>query len=746
MTSFVDDNGNYLDYSGEDFGITKQAATWFDFKIKGDVSVDFKIPFTAKNKKALGYYDIQQLGSVAFPSSTWNIIRNGNKILRGKIVIKGHDEDFLNVFFLSGNSNWFNILQFSLKEIDFADRFNVLIDSANTQKSNTEGIIFPLVDWWAKGQHRSNVFTQGVNQTQEEGPVFSEWHPCIYMSTVLTELCNYGGVKVAGDLITDPLFKKIIITPTGPDLFVPDWIVNESKITIYHPSGVTYATASDPQVMQWNDVRELPPLNTWNNTDYSFSAPRSATYQFDFKLKFSPNTAPYRIDLYLNGALDSTLYNGADNNNLTFYKSLSKGQKVQFYVTRTIGGPTYRLTGESKVVIKIVKSIGTWLPSTYYTTTGKIPYVLPGAIVPDIKAVDFIKFLCIYFGAVCSYEEQSKTLTINKYSRMKKENGSDWSRYYLSSKTTFNNQVASHNYIQMTEGEEDQMKAYNDQSKVTYGGGDIQSANDVTFERDIYKAPFSISWDQVNLSNQGLFLPFVKFYELQFEEEVAYSGVTSYGDVAGNTSAQFTATFNQNFDANSVFFIKSNSGEYTGWTVCRSSGSGISNPVSGMDYGSNDSGYIVKYSVSKVQSNSRLLIVKPGSNVSDAGGGTIYYYMANSASYASATTAALAWSDKPQISNQVIDTIFDSLAIDPVLNRTFNNTIGERYHREIERFYSNPKIDAMMLLPSSVFSSFNFQNYIYLNTKDFKGYFWVQKIDGYKDAETPVKVELLYAD
>ena len=120
--------------------------------------------------------------------------------------------------------------------------------------------------------------------------------------------------------------------------------------------------------------------------------------------------------------------------------------------------------------------------------------------------------------------------------------------------------------------------------------------------------------------------------------------------------------------------------------------------------------------------------------------------MANSASYASATTAALAWSDKPQISNQVIDTIFDSLAIDPVLNRTFNNTIGERYHREIERFYSNPKIDAMMLLPSSVFSSFNFQNYIYLNTKEFKGYFWVQKIDGYKDAETPVKVELLYAD
>lgn len=745
MTSFIDDNGNILDYSGEDFAITKQAASWFDFKIKGDVSVDFKVPNTAKNRKALGWYDISQIDSPAFPSTVWNVIRNGNRVLRGTLVVKGSEGDSINLFFLSGNSNWFQLLQLSLKEIDFSDRFNVLMDSANTQKSNTEGIIFPLVDWWAKGQHRSTVFTQGVNQTQEEGPVFSEWHPCVYMHTVLTELANTAGIKVTGDLTTDPLFRKIIITPTGPDLYWPDWVINESKAKIYSLGG-TLAKASDPNLIPWGDVREAPQLNCFNPTDYSFTAPRTATYQMDMKLRFVSAAGTYQIDLYLNGALDSTLYTGANIDNVTFYKSLIRGQKVQFYVTRTVGAANYRLTSESSLQIKIVKSIGTWLPSTYYTVTGKIPYVSPMAIVPDIKGVDFIKFICMYFGAVCSYDEYAKTLTISKLSRIQKENAEDWSDYFVSAKISFNNQLAQHNYIQMASGEEDQIKAYNDQSKVTYGGGDIVSDNDVTYERDIYTAPFSISWDQVNISGIGLFLPYVKFYELNFEEEVAYSGVTSSVDLAGNTAAKFTATFNQYINVNTVFFVKSNSGFYTGFTICHGSDTATTNPVSGMDYSANDSGYIVKYSVNKVNSNSRLLIVRPGASVSDAGGGTIYYYMANNASYASATTVAQAWSDKPQLSSQVLDTIFDSLAIDPVNNRTYNVTVGERYHNEIDNFYGNPKLEAMMLLPNAAFSKFNFQNYIYLNTKDFKGYFWIQKIDGYRDAETPVKVELLYVD
>ena len=115
---------------------------------------------------------------------------------------------------------------------------------------------------------------------------------------------------------------------------------------------------------------------------------------------------------------------------------------------------------------------------------------------------------------------------------MKREDGENWSEYFLSAKISFNNSVASHNYIQMAEGQEDQMQAYNEQSKVTYGGGDIQSPNDLTYERDIYKAPFSISWDQVNTANKGFFLPFVKFYELSFEEDVAYSAVSSTADLA----------------------------------------------------------------------------------------------------------------------------------------------------------------------------------------------------------------------
>lgn len=745
MTSFVDDNGNYLDYSGNDFGITKQAASWHDFKLKGDISLDFKLPNTAPNRAALGYYGAQQINSPAFGRQPFTLIRNGNRIMRGNIVIKGSDDISIDCFFISGNANWFNALQFSLKEIDFLDTFNVLANSVNTRKTATEGIIYPLVDWWAAGQHRSTVFLETTNQTQGEGPVFSEWHPCVYAHTVLSQLCQHGGVKIAGDLINDPLFRKVIITPTGPELFWPDWAINQSRIKINHDVGIIYVQASDPQVMQWTDVKEIPELNTFTQSTYSWTAPRTAAYQIDFSLYFLPAAgATYQIDMYIDGVYDSNVFTGANNALVVGYRSLTKGQRIQFYISRTVGVGNYRVTSASSVTFKIVKPIGTLLRSTYFTAPGNVPYVPPMAIVPDVKATDFIKFLCIYFGAVCSYDEYSKTLTINKYSRMNKEDGEDWSEYFISSKINYQTGVATHNYIQMNDGAEEQIGAYNDQSPVSYGGGDIQTEFDTVFERDMYRSPFSISWDQVNESNNALFMPYVKFYDLTFEEETTYSAVAAYADVLGVNLAQFTATFQQDITDTSVFFVKSNSGEYSGFHTCRDSATATTNPILGTIYGANDAGTIVKYSVGKVQSNSRLLLAHPGTSLADAGGGTIYYVYAD-ATTGNTTSHCVAWSDKPSL-NQTIDINKDSLSIDPVNNRTFNITIGERYHREIENIMGNPKIEAYFLLPSAVYSGFNFQNFVYLKTKNLTGYFWVQKIENYKDAETPVKVELLYVD
>ena len=51
-----------------------------------------------------------------------------------------------------------------------------------------------------------------------------------------------------------------------------------------------------------------------------------------------------------------------------------------------------------------------------------------------------------------------------------------------------------------------------------------------------------------------------------------------------------------------------------------------------------------------------------------------------------------------------------------------------------------------MLLPEKVFIDYKFDKFIYIKNKDFQGYFFITKIDNYKNGSTPVRVDLLYID
>jgi len=223
MTAFVDDDGNYLDYSGSDIGSTKQCANFYDFKIKGDISATLRIPNNSRNRNALGYYGAQQVDSPAFSKTPFNMVRDGNIISRGYVVIKDSDENSISVFYISGNTNWFQNFNFNLKEIDFRDRYTVSANAWDSRKASTDGIIFPVVDWFAKGQKRGDGFSIMANATQEDCPPFTEVHPCLYLHTLVEEMGRYGGVSIDGDLITDSLFKKIVLTNDGPDTYWPDW-------------------------------------------------------------------------------------------------------------------------------------------------------------------------------------------------------------------------------------------------------------------------------------------------------------------------------------------------------------------------------------------------------------------------------------------------------------------------------------------------------------------------------------------
>jgi len=740
MTAFVNDDGEYLDFSGDDPGLVKQAANFFNFQIKGDFSVTIKIPNNSVNRKVLGYYGPNQIDSPVFAPSIFTMVLDGNNIASGRVALTGSNEKEISCFFLSGNSNWFNIFQFPLNEVDYPDSYTVqyTVGAGNRDKSVTDGIIFPVIDYWSNQRHRSTVFrTSSSIDASSNFMFFTELHPFVYLHTVLKWTCSHAGVNLGGDLIEDQFFRKLIMSAPGPDLVWPDSIVSRVRTKSFHVVPKLYIQASDPNKIEWASPIESGGGIIYNGTDFSFTVPVSGRYRFDFEMFLNP-AGGYQILINSNG-VDITGFNvpaGTSYFQATVSNALTvigKNSIVTFNITRTSGVGNYRLNasaGEdrSNVTITLVKEI----------TINH--YVSPAAIVPPLKAIDFIKYCANMFSCICTYDETSNTLSIDKLSSIRKEAAQDWSEY-LVSMSEQSPKVAKHNFIKQAQTPEEPIEEFNKANQKTYGGGDIETLIESPDQKTLYDSPFGPSFDGVNQTLNPWMLPYIKFYELTFEESTTYSAVTSVVDTSGATVSQFTSTWNNplNDGNDCVFHVESASGFYTGFAICVGAVSATTNPRLGIVFGATDTGTIKKYSISKVKSNSRVLIVYPDASVSMLGGANYFY---SSSESSSATTAALAWFDKPRLGAKVGDAIDESLAIDQI--RGYNHNLKDRFMQQLGNIYNSKAITTTMLLPLAVFQNFQFNAYIYLKTKLLTGYFLVQRIENYKDARTPVKVELLY--
>lgn len=222
MTEFVNDNGDRLEYSGEDVTLTKQIASFRSFKIKGDFTASFKIDNNSQNRQALGYYGLQQIGNHGFAPNPFSMIRNGNLNSSGNIIIEDDDGQDIGCYFVSGNANWFKAFDFYCNKITNTSlqvQWNITEIVASVGR--TYGIIFPLIDWIFGRQKFDKYFMSGGLRgvgDPANGADITEFYPCLYVHTMVRELARVAKIKIDGSLLNDQLYKTIIITPAGPDL------------------------------------------------------------------------------------------------------------------------------------------------------------------------------------------------------------------------------------------------------------------------------------------------------------------------------------------------------------------------------------------------------------------------------------------------------------------------------------------------------------------------------------------------
>lgn len=728
MTSFIDDDGNELDYNGKDFGLTKRNILFTEFKLQGNFSQNIKFPNTAKNREILNIQGVRQIGSGMLTRQSFSIFRDGNLFSRGHLVINIFEpEGELEGFFISGNADWFNALSFKLRDIEMNEDA-VIMDRFEANKDKTMGIVYPMIDVAFNGSKVTTNFETFIwpspgrpNGGTNLSEYMTEAIPCYYMHSLLKYVSQASNIKITGDILTDKLFQAMVVTPESMQLTWPDKQINES----YAFTTVSGASALDPGIytqIMFDTVIDSGTLRTFNTTAYSWTAPYKCSVDVDLNLFFTTSEA-FTGAVYKNGVLYvlNTL-NTANNRfrRTLFVDNCNRGDVLTIYVRNAGAVSDYR--AECTALFKIRKDIYSLPRPTFFIQQKSL--VPPQAIVPDITALEFIKSLCCLFNMIPFFDEASQTLTLNKLSGFKREDAVDWSEYYISHREDYK-AVAQNNYFKWKEVDDFNIKQYNKTAKEGYGGANIQTPFTAKKENTIYTLPYGAVVDRLNETNNNWPLPYIPFYTLEDDVEYEYSSVVNIGGSRFDGTGWATTP-------NTLVRIYDDNNLYSGY-------SNVSlTPTTGtmqITFAGTSSGSIFTQKILQNTPGHRLLIVKTATPLTDVGvnAGTI--------DGSAISTMAFAWFDKDKM-NRPVDEYKTSLALGTVGNKGYNQTLFDLYWDKVDRLFNSPVLPTKLLMPISEFEKFNGNKLVYLKTRKLSGYFICAEISGYRSGNEEVEVDL----
>ena len=730
MIFFVNDNNESIAYDGE-FLLTKQAVSFYNFKIKGDVSVNFTIKNNSENRKILGYHGFNQSNNPAFSQQAFNVTSNGNIISRGYLVIQSDNGEELECFYISGNT-WINTLNQSIKQFDY-NEFTVYPDNfidvnrvviSSTTYPKEYGIIFPIVDWAYEGKKYQSAGQVKIKKRVyldewDSKDYFPEMLPVVYLHSVVSQIAKKSNIKLDGNLFEDGVYNRIVITPETADLEWPDFFVNDSQIK----AQTIITTSMSPGYQLVNLENKVSGEWMWDNPKYT------AKYTGVYSIKLNWITdyiESYNFRAYINGSYvsDKQYINTIVNSSTGItegYVYLEKGDYFELYANSSAGSNIQPFTS---MEVSLMKSL-------YYNdfVLQYGPYVPVNSIVPDIKAIDLIKFITNYFGCVTTFDQFTNTITINKSSLFNQSE--DWSEFVKAYQIDYNNEVAQNNYIKFKNVDDPIIKSYNEVSEIGYGNGNIQ-AERVKQERVITEIPFGPAADIFN-NNWNMQLPSVGLISLSQKDNFQFTSVTNDAGFAvlNGTFEGFSNSVDQ------LVYVQSDL--YSGYYFITAANSTTIHLDA--EFIDNDSGLVSTVQKDLNSSESRILLVNGQTDfpsISDLEGfknedGTLIEWI------------PYCWFYK-QKTGKYIDNYKDSLAINDLVNSNFGNrTISEAFYGKLKSAFQAPGLKTSMLLTERKFQEFDFQKLVYLNTGNINGYFFVDSIVNYKDSITPVQVNLIPA-
>lgn len=493
-------NSEYLDF--DDVVETELQIRLFDeiSTANGDFSYSFNVPRTNHNLKLLGFPCPDSVKSIYSDVPCEIIDDSGFKVNTGSLQVGVLNSDGIECSFFGGNSDWFTLINRPMRDLALY-KYDVNLTAANVQASwsDTEGIVFPIFD------------TGTLINRSFANVTLLDFKPCFYVKTLFYEIFGQQGIKIQGELMNDATFQKLLVCANS-----------QSQNGINDRSSFANKTAQQALVGSFD---------TRISFQDDFTAPYFDGAQNNFTIITGRYTADTRMKIKAEMSLQVTI---AVSANVQWQKN---GVMVNYYVL-TSGTQVFNasidieLSAADYIEIWINANIGDTINigSTFKATPTFVYRAFGEASVPDWSQLKFVTNIFKIFNVIPYYNNDSRTLTMNLFNKLKEKDPIDISNDIVIKDTDYTNFVSRYgknSYFRYSKSNDENLAGYNIKNFIKYGDAVINIDNAyISKEADVVESDF-ISPVTYLHNKFDMSMDRVKFTELIDDEEYEVTSVTA---------------------------------------------------------------------------------------------------------------------------------------------------------------------------------------------------------------------------
>lgn len=683
----------------------------------GDEGFAATMPDNGHNRLALGMPLVDSLlGSQYIANDAVLMNDAGVGIHFGSVRVEGIEDGKIRWSFVSGNSSWFSMITGDLSDMNIA-KYDVLQTQANviSSWSRTSGLVYPWVD---AGPLKTRKF-------QSARP--EDFAPGIFLHTIFEEIFQSAGLKIRGDLITNPLYNQIVVlTNAKSDEETEARSCNVNKVTDQTlPSNLSYVKVT------FDNDSDYPYFDGKSNNFSLVNNRYTADLEMDLQVKLTLQLSSAHwtgIVLYKNGnpTTSHQSVSTTDTNTLDTNIHLVAGDYIEWYARNQVsGGPSVDITSGNLEIT----------PTYIFKSFAK-------AAVPKWTKQQFVSNVLQIFNVIPSFDYFTKTVTLDLFDKIKGKPSIDISKYITGKVNVdfvdFISNYGRNNIFSYSETSEDETERYNASSEIKYGAGKLIARNDfIQDSADVINSDFSSPFTYVHPYFKCS-LDRMELIELA-DGEVEAKIATIQDDGVGNAKFMLTDA-DDIFNVGDLVNLEFEDTQYNGEYIVSQTTSTFLALYGGSFY-TNNPGKIKRMRYENTGNDDVFLVVHTGARV-------ITDFSQNS-TFLIGTTIRTVWAHSyfnMLATGKPVDAIFkQGLCFGRVNNPlAFQRTLLDTFWHVFAGILNNPvKLICPVNFPETVNAQIDFTGPVSIKTDKSSNDYYVNKIEGYQGQQYQNMIEII---